>query len=79
MEIFRGQIQFILNNVDIPSEKPFEFLKRLSVAVYSMQDKTLDYDDTKSFGRFLWEVFAGFDFITGYRERDIIQEMIDAI
>src|SRR5262245_41135453 len=42
MEIFRGEIQFFLNSVDIPSEKPFEFLKRLSTAIYSMQDKTLD-------------------------------------
>jgi hypothetical protein len=44
-----------------------------------MQDKTLGYDDTKSLGNFLWSLFAGFDFITGYRERDIIQDMIDAI
>ena len=79
MEIFREEIQFFLNNVDIPSEKPFEFLTRLSTAIYSMQDKTLDYDDTKSFGGFLWQIFAGFDLISGYRERDIIQEMIDAI
>jgi hypothetical protein len=79
MEIFRGEIQFILNNVEIHSEKPFEFLKRLSAAIFSMQDKTLEYDDTKSFGNFLWQVFAGFDFITGYRDLDIIQEMIDAI
>jgi hypothetical protein len=79
MEIFRGEIAFILNNVDISSDKPFGFLKRLSTAIYSMQDKTLGYDDTKSLGNFLWSLFAGFDFITGYRERDIIQDMIDAI
>jgi hypothetical protein len=44
-----------------------------------MQDKSLEYDDTKSFSGFLWGIFAGFDLITGYRERDIIQEMIDVI
>lgn len=79
MEIFRGEIAFILNNVDISSDEPFEFLKRLSTAIYSMQDKTTDHDDTKSLGGFLWGLFAGFDIITGYRERDIIQEMIEAI
>jgi hypothetical protein len=79
MEIFRGEIAFILNNVDIPSDEPFEFLKRLSTAIYSMHDKTTGYDDTKSLGGFLWGLFAGFDIITGYRERDIIQEMMEAI
>ena len=55
MEIFRDEIAFILNNVDIPSDEPFGFLKRLSAAMYSIRDTTLDYDDTKSFasGRFL--------------------------
>ncbi len=62
-----------------PSDEPFEFLKRLSTAIYFMQDKTTDYDDTKSLGGFLWRLFANFDIITGYRERDIIQEMIEAI
>jgi hypothetical protein len=79
MEQFRGEILFVLNNVDIPSEKPFEFLKRLSAAIYTMRDKTIDYDDIKSLGGFLWQVFAGFDFITGYQKRDIIQDMINAI
>ena len=79
MEIFRDEISFILNNADIPSDEPFEFLKRLSAAIYLARDTTLEYDDVKSFARFLWEIFAGFNFVTGYRERDIIQEMIDAI
>lgn len=79
LEIFRGEITFVLNNVDIPSDEPFEFLKRLSTAIYGTRDKTLGYDDVKSFGGFLWSVFAGFDFVTGYRKRDIIQQMIDAI
>ena len=78
-EIFRDEIAFVLNNVDIPSEAPFEFLKRLSAMIYSVQDTTLGYDETKPFARFLWEVFAGFSWVTGYRERDIIPEMIEAI
>ncbi len=67
------------NNVDIPSDKPFEFLKRLSTAIYQMHDKTADYEDVKSFGGFLWSIFAGIDSVNGYRKHDIIQEMIDAI
>lgn len=79
MEIFRDQISFVLNNVDIPGDEPFEFLNRLSTAIYSRQDTTLGYDETKSFCSFLWSVFAGWDAITGYRKEDIVRKMIDAI
>ena len=48
-EILRDEIAFVLNNVDIPSEAPFEFLKRLSTAIYSVHDTTLGYDETKPF------------------------------
>ena len=78
-EILRDEIAFVLNNVDIPDDKPFEFLKRLSGAILSMRNTTLGYDETKQFAGFLWSVFAGWDVISGYRERDIIQEMIEAI
>jgi hypothetical protein len=48
-------------------------MKRLSNAIYSMKDVTLGYDETKPLARFLWSVFAGWDFITGYREEDIVK------
>jgi hypothetical protein len=79
MEIFRDELTFVLNNTDIPKDEPFEFMKRLSNAIYSMKDVTLDYDETKSLARFLWSVFAGGDQITGYRKEDIVKKMIDAI
>jgi hypothetical protein len=40
---------------------------------------TLDYDGTKRLSQFLWEVLAGFNFVTGYRKNDIIEEMIKSI
>ena len=81
MEIFRDELNFVLNNTDIPKDEPFEFMKRLSNAIYSMKDVTLGsgYDETKLLSRFLWSVFAGWDFITGYRKEDIVKKMIDAI
>ena len=78
-EIFRDEIVFVLGSIDIPDDEPFEFLKRLSAAIRSMRDTTLGYDETKPFARFLWEVFAGWNWITGYREGDIITEMIESI
>jgi hypothetical protein len=44
-----------------------------------MRETTLGYDDTKSFARFLWALFTGWSFVTGYPKSDIVQDMIDAI
>src|SRR5262249_16128614 len=79
MELFRDEITFVLNNVDIPGDEPFKFLKRLSAAIYSLQDTTLGYDQTEPISLFLWDVFAGWDRITGFRKDDIVKKMIDAI
>jgi len=79
MEIFRDELAFVLNNTDIPKDEPFEFLKRLSAAIYSMKNVTLGYDESKPLAGFLWNVFAGWDWITGYRKEDIVKKMIDAI
>jgi hypothetical protein len=79
MEIFRDEISYTLNTTYIPDDKPFEFLKRLSAAIYLQKDATPEYEPVKQLSRFLWELLAGWNFVTGYRERDIVQEMIDAI
>ncbi|QDM18844.1 hypothetical protein [Tardiphaga sp. vice278] len=78
-EKFRDDIAFFLNNVDVPDDKPFEFLNRLSDVIFQVRDTTTDYDDIKSLCRFLWEILAGWDWVEGYRKTDIIQDMIDAI
>ena len=79
MEILREELIFRLNNTDIPKDQPFEFLKRLSTIIYSMKHVTLGYDESKPLAAFLWEVFAGWNLITGYRKEDIIEKMIGEI
>lgn len=79
MEIFRDEIQFVLNNVYIEDDAPFEFFKRLSAAIYEQKDTSPEYDDVKRLSRFLWSLLSGWDWVEGYRERDIVQDMIDAI
>ena len=76
MEIFRDEIQFVLGSIDIPNDKPFVFLKRFSNAIALRKGTTLDYDSRKSFGNFLWEIFAGFSPVKGPLERDIVTVMI---
>jgi hypothetical protein len=79
MEIFRDELTFVLNSTDIPKDRPFEFLKRLSTAIFSMKDVTLGYDELRSLAAFLWSVFAGWDPSTGYQKEDIVKKMIAAI
>ena len=79
MEVFRTEISFVLAAIDIKSDKPFELLKRLSSIIIRMKDISLDYESKKSLGKLLWEVFAGFNIVSGYRERDVVEEMIEAI
>lgn len=79
METFRDEITFILNNVDIPPDEPFEFLKLLSAAIYSVHDTTPEADNIKQFSIFLWEILAGFNFEAGYTENNVFQKMIDTI
>jgi hypothetical protein len=78
METFRDEIVFVLNNTGIPKDESFEFLKRLSIAVYSMKGVRLNSDEFKIFARFIWSTFTGWDPISG-REEDIVRKMIDNI
>jgi hypothetical protein len=79
LEIFRDEIRFVLSNSVVPLEEPSEFLKRLSIAISEMKHVEPGYDDEKRIARFLWEIFAGWDRVSGYRKSDIIQETIDAL
>jgi hypothetical protein len=78
LEIFRDEIVFVLSSTDIQDRKPFEFLKRLSAAIRSMRDVTVGYDEAKPLESFLWEVLAGWSFITGY-QGDVVGKMIKSI
>jgi len=78
-EILLNEVTYVLNNVTFEDPNVFSFFKRLSQAVYKMKNTTLDYDDVKHLSGFLWELFAGWSFIDGYREDDIVAVMIKEI
>jgi hypothetical protein len=79
MEILRQEISFVMHNTDISEGEAFELLKRLSQALLMQRDATTDYDSIKSFLGFFWSLFAGWDWVEGYRARDIVEEMIESI
>lgn len=79
LEIFMNEVAYVLNNVEINDPNVFSFFKRLSQAVHRLKNSTSEYEDVKQLSRFLWELFAGWNFIDGYREDDIVKVMIEKI
>lgn len=79
MTILQQEILFVMHNTDISEVEAFEFLKKLSQAMLMQRNATTDYDSINSFLGFCWQLFAGWDWIQGYRARDIVEEMTEAI
>ena len=69
LALLRTEIAFVLSTIEIHDEQVFAFLKRLSSTVYRAEQGDLDYDDVKSFMRFMWQLFAGWSWIDGYAEK----------
>lgn len=79
LEILMNEVSYVLNNLSIEDSEIFSFFKRLSQAVYKLKNTTMEDDDIKQLSRFLWELFAGWSFVNGYREDDIVGVMIEKI
>ena len=78
-EVLLREVTYVRNNVNIENPNVFSFFQRLSQAVYRMKNTTLEYEEKKLLLRFFWELFAGWSFIDGYREDDIVSVMIESI
>lgn len=79
LEILRDEVIFVLMKTDIENQEVFEFLKRLSGAITVNKMHQIDYSSKERLTKFLWVLFTGWNFATGYPERDIVEEMIDKI
>ncbi len=79
LEILMNEVSYVLNNVNVEDPNVFSFFKRLSQAVYKLKNTTMECDDVKQLSQFLWQLFAGWSFIDGYREDDIVGVMIEKI
>jgi len=44
--------------------------------IVRMESTTQDYDEIKSFCRFLWQIFTGWSWVHGYSKTNLIQEML---
>ena len=81
LDILSDEASFILNNTEINDENVLSFFKLLSQSVYGyrLRDINLDYDEKRVLMSFLWELFAGWSFVEGYREKDIVKLIIKKI
>jgi len=79
MEIMRQEISLAMQTIDFSETDAFEILKRLSHNIVMQRNATRDYDSIKSFLGIFWELFAGWNFATGYQDVDIIEEIIASI
>lgn len=79
IELLKEETDFFLNNVILYDQEIFGFLKRLKNTYYEMKSIDMDYEDYKTLLKFFWEVFAGWSFVTGYRDKDIFKEMLKKV
>ena len=76
LRILNEEIRYTRNTIHLNDPEVFDFLNRLSQLIVRMESTERDYNDIKSLCRFLWSIFTGWNWIEGYRESDLIKDMI---
>lgn len=76
VEVLRGEFQYAISAIDIRDPEVYEFVKRLSSALYRAKNWSSDYDGTNQGLGFFWQLLAGWDPIKGYTGRDYVMDMI---
>jgi hypothetical protein len=79
LQMLSKQIEFVLHNYAMDDQKAFDSFKRLELLLMKLQSMGPGYDESKPLCRFIWEMFAGFSWIEGYRGYDPIGKMIEDI
>jgi len=75
----RVQIEYLLTQDVFQDNELLEFFVRLRRHLLRLERTEADDWEKKSLASFLYEIFAGWDMITGYRDFDIIQDRIRKI
>lgn len=76
LEILRSELHYVLSSIDIDDQEVFDFMKRLDQIAFRMSRLKSDYDDQKSWGRFLWLLYSDFDPIIGHVPQDRNLELL---
>lgn len=78
-ELLEREISFILGNYKFDDEELFNLLKRIGSLMLRLKYSQPGYDESKRLCSIIWEIYAGWDAIIGYRAYDIIEKAISDI
>lgn len=76
LQMLSKQIDFLLQNYSIEDQDAFDFFKRLELMLMRLQASGPGYEESKPLGRFIWEMYAGWNWVDGDVGGDRIQKMI---
>jgi hypothetical protein len=76
LRILSNHFNYILTNYQIKGQETFNYFKGLEIFLIKLQFSKPGYDESKPLCRFIWEVFAGWSFVSGARDYDIIEKAI---
>lgn len=79
LDLFRGELDYALTTVEVADEKVFSFLRNLTQVLQRSRHWSDREDQLKPLSQFMWSMFAGWSFVSGYTGRDHVNEMIRAI
>jgi hypothetical protein len=78
-ELLEREIFFILGNYKFDDQEIFDLLKRIGSLLLRLKHSQVGYDESKPLCNIIWEVYAGWSFVTGYRGYDLIEKAISDI
>lgn len=79
LRLLGDEIKFARSTLNVIDPGVYEFFGNLSREIDSMGLIGEDSEDLKALVRFLWQVFAGWDWDVGYRRSDFIREMLKKV
>lgn len=78
-EFLLHEINYARANLEIYDDDVEEFMRNMVQIVHLLKATKPGTDDYKYFCRTLWSIFTRWDFVSGQRENDIFETMIDRI
>lgn len=79
LQVLRNEIYYVMEKIDIEDIGLTAYLKNLSVVILEMNQLSADYDDQKTWGNFLWNLFTFFDWEKSYLSEDPVLTMFEKI
>lgn len=79
MEILRDELRFFLLATDSENEDLVLLLTNFTAVTHANITRESDYDSVRYFSGYAWDIFAGFNIITGGRDTDLVLDAIERI